>query len=611
LTLSKKSEGLGPTVERMSEQYTVWNKVIDPAFDAKSNQWFKDFELTPVGNYLAKLGETSKTLSLIEHWLDDLFKPEELLVIDGLVHKDADLLGSPVVISESNLGQKTIEALDAAKISWRYATQPIRKDEYWPLTVWEIAELPQDDFKKIEVFYKNDEQYSVLQYIQILRNKRGTETAVWFAPQLAASRPMHQITRWYVNSSETGALEFDEVPPDELGKVLNIGEWPEQIVLPVLFKKLFAFAEAGSIDFSDSQLRSERFAPLSNGKLPSPILFFEKNYNVAGTWDSDNSVPLYTLQAFPHVANQGWLFSDADIPSLAANFQLFFEGLKRVQFVLTNGYLGHFQQSWGGSWDRHTLSAMLMVAREQKEKVNGASHWYPALLSGLKSAISTGLYTANRGDDVSPADQESAMKEIANTGLGPIVASAINTYVFSCLFHEKDLVLATRLLELAYLMDVPKESWNALSNWGIALYMTHDLKGAEEKFHTVLESPSEFAHDEAYAYLSEIAKLKGDMESAKKFEELCQSVGGYDAPIFDQLEVSEMAIEAKPFTWDEDETEVVKLTKSSSAGLGLAGTSQDQGAVKEQGRAKFCGECGSRFLKEDSNFCGDCGSKRS
>ncbi len=609
MTLSKSSGGLGPTIERFADEYAIWNQVVDPAFDARANHWFRDFQLTPIGNYLAQLGETPKTLSLIEHWLDDLFKPEELLVLDGLVHKDTDLLGSPMVISESTLGQKTIEALDAAGIPWRYATLPTREDDLWPLSVWPMTDLPMDDTRKLEIFYKNDEQYTVLQYVQILRDKRGNETAIWFAPQLAASRPMHQITRWYVNNSETGGLEFDEVPPDELGRVFNIGEWPEQIVLPVLFKKLFALAEAGGLEFSDAQRRSDRFAALASGKLPEPILFFETKYNVAGTWDSDESEPLYTLQELPHVANQGWVFGDADVPNLAKNFKVFFEGLKSVQFVLTNGYQGHFQQSWNGSWDRHTLSAMLMVAREQKEKVNGAAHWCPAMLTGLKSAISTGQYSVNRADGADPTESEQAMMHISNTGLGPVVASAINTYAFSTLFHDKDFVLATRLLELAYLMDVPRESWNALSNWGIALYITHNLDAAEEKFLTVIESGPEFGHDEPYAYLSAIAKLRGDLAGAKKFDELCQSVGGYGSPIFDQLKPSELPAEAQPIVWDADgESESVRLTKGSAGGLGI--DSPQQGISDDSKRAKFCSECGVRFQSEASNFCTECGTKR-
>ncbi len=611
MSLSKNSSGLGPTLERFAAEYTIWNQVVDPAFDAKSNQWFKDFPLKPVGNYLAERGETPKTLSLIEHWLDDFFKPEELLMIDGLVPTDADLLGSPVVISESTLGLKTIEALDAAGIPWRYATLPTREDELWPLSVWTMDELPQDDATKIEIFYKNDEQFEVLQYVQILRDKRGNETAVWFAPQLVANRPMHQITRWYVNNSENGSLEFDEVPPEELGRVMNIGEWPEQIALPILFKKLFALAEAGNLDFPDSERRSERFTALSNGKLPTPILFFESKYNVAGTWDSDDSVPLYTLQVFPHVANQGWVYTDADLPSLVANFKLFFDGIKRIQFILTNGYQNHFQQNWSGSWDRHTVSAMLMVAREQKEKVNGAAHWSPAMLSGLKSAISTGLYSANRVEGVSDEDEKSAMMQIANTGFGPVVASAINTYAFGHLFHDKDFVLATRLLELAYLMDVPRESWNALSNWGISLYITHDLKGAEEKFQMVLESGPEFQHDESYAYLAAIARVRGDLEAAKKFDQLCEAAGGYGSPLFDQLDISELAAEAQPINWEvEGGSETVQLSKSSSNGLGLSGSSQEQVSGGGQGRANFCGECGSRFMKAEANFCSECGAKR-
>lgn len=615
MPLTKSGGGLGKQIERFDEKYMAWNQVIDPSFDAKSNVWFQNLRLTPIGEYLIDRDETSRTMVQIEHWLDDFFKPEEILMIDDLVQRDIELIGTPISIESSNFGQKIIEALNNAQIQWRYAALYEPENENWPLSSWVEADLPANDTSKIEIYYRNDEQFSVLQYLQIRKDKRGNETAIWFMPQIVASRPMHQITKWYVNNSQTGALEFDEVPPSDLGKVMNFGEWSEQIVLPILFKKLFALAEMGSIDATEYENRADRFSQHNSANTPKPILYFEEFGKSAGTWETDDGVSIYFLQEFPHVANQGWLFKDSDASSLEKTFKIFFEGLKLVQYVLANGFKNNFRKDWSGSWDRYTLSATLMIAREQKQIVNGAGFWCPTLVAALESAITAGDYNAANSDgDASAEEDFKVWSRLTDTGMGPTVTAAINSLVFSHLLKDHEFELASRLLEIGHLMKVPSESWNCLSNWGIVLYMMNDLDGAEEKFDQVFSGPVNLNHDEAYAYKAAIARLRGDMEAAERYQALCEEAGGYDNPIFEQSSIK--AVNPDDFTYsiEYDDVENISsgLTKNSFSGLGTStsDSQRDSSSSTNGSRANFCGECGNMYSDASQNFCSECGTKR-
>jgi tetratricopeptide (TPR) repeat protein len=424
---------------------------------------------------------------------------------------------------------------------------------------------------------------------------------------------MHQITRWYVNNSSTGKLEFDEVPATDLGKVMNFGEWSELIALPILFKKLFLLAEAGTAEVEDSATREAAYSHLKVDQIPKPVLYFEVDGKVSSTWDSDQEQSIYAYEQFPHVANQGWIFQDADAASLAKTFRLFYDGMKRAQYSLTEGFQRNFTSDWSGSWDRYTLSAALMVAREQKQIVNGAGFWCPQIFTGVQSAITTGKYNAVRQPGQKSEKEFEEMVEITNTGMGSTVTAAINTLAFGHLLAKHEFELAARVLELAHLMHVPAESWNALSNWGIILYMTNDLAGAEEKFDKIIEESGGPSHDEAYAYKAAIAQLRGDTEAAAKYQALSDKAGPYNSPIFEQTSIKTTSSDEFSFDFaiDDDPTSGSSLTKNSHSGIGATSDSPTPTSSNSGGqRANYCGECGSKFDSAEQNFCGECGSKR-
>jgi hypothetical protein len=474
----------------------------------------------------------------------------------------------------------------------------------WQYSEFEFENLPKDDTTRIEIFHEATAGETVLQYVQILKNKRGQETILWFAPQLAANRPMHHITRWFVNNSETGRLEFDEVPLADLGKVMNFGEWSEGVVLPALFKKMIFLAEAGASAVSDSPgNRQASFPHLNLGELPKPVMFSEKNQWVRSTWHSDQGNDLYNMEQFPHVANLGWILSSSDKASLEKTFQILNDGLNRVQYALCDGYDSGFLQTWSGSWDVHTLSAMLMVAPEQKTKVNGAGYWTPTLEVALQTVFSRqNYYESNSGPDTPRT--RSVLETNVHKGISGASFSSFNSFAFSFLLPEKDWVLASRLLEVASLSTVEYEALNALSNWGIALYIGRDLDGAEQKFNQVLKAAERTSDGEAYFYLAAIARARGDEALAKDFDKKSAEAGGYDSRLFDQIEpVPETPhLSLEDF---EDDSPNGSLTKSNTGGLGSSIPQTTQ-----PNRAAFCTQCGHKFETSEDNFCIECGAPR-
>lgn len=601
MTLSKSGFGLGPTSERFSAEYCVWNEVISPEFNVKSDDWLKSLKSSPIEQYLLDRNETTRTLGLIKHWLSELYEPEPINLLDDFVI-DVALLGEPIDIETSPLGKVVIEALESAQINWRFGTVP-QPEDFIQLSQFKVDDLPADDKTRLELFHEASPGESVLQYVRIYKNKRGQETLLWFAPEMAANRPMHHITRWYVNNSETGSLQFDEVPMADLGKVMNMGEWSEGIALPALFKKLVFLAEAGAKAISEVPgERGEAFAHLDEDSLPKPVMFTETFQWVRTVWRADKGHEVYDMQQYPHVANLGWIIKDRDVASLGRTFRVLHDGLVRVQYALCDGFDSGFMQNWAGSWDVNTLSAMLTVAPEQKTKVNGAGFWMPTLELGLQGAISRQSYNETTIEKENPR-RRAELENLVNKGVSASSISAFNSYVFSYLLPEQDLVLATRLLELASLAQVQIESLNALSNWGITLYVGRDLDGAAEKFSQVLKSAERNSDGEAYFYLAAIARARNDEVLAKEFDKKCTDAGGYGSPLFEQIdpvtEVRHLSLEDF-----EDDSPNGTLTKSSSGGLGVSIP------VTENNRAKFCTQCAHKFEDPEDNFCLECGAKR-
>jgi len=507
---------------------------------------------------------------------------------------DVDILGDPIPLPESELGKKIIAELKKLKVTWGFAPEV---PEY--LMELDLANPGATDNSEILLWDTYDEQLSSFASIKIFKNKRGNETPLIFSPMLVGSRPMHHITQWWVRNSRTNDLEYDQVPPLELGKVLNIGEWPEQIAQLPLLKRLFCEGERG---VSEAGSRGEVFKHLADNDLPTPVAFQKVNQRVTGTWQNDNGAPVTSSEIFPHVVFAGWKLNDSATTSAGKTLSVLVSAIKRMHLILSDGYESYKTGFADTSWDLATLAPAIMLADSVPGDRNGSGFWVPSIWAPLISAQTRGLNARIHDPSISSEDRGNATMAAVNFGMGFSALSAVNTLVFSTLIKERSFEFADRILELAWLTNAPDESTNSISNWGVCCYVQNDFERAKAKFADALKREDHFADAEAYTYLAEIARAEGNEALYAELKQKCEDAGGYSSAIFDRLEIGESDAPG----WEN--SDLPSLTKSSDGLIGAPTLTKE--SASSAVRAKYCTQCGSAFLNSDDNFCTQCGSRR-
>jgi hypothetical protein len=165
--------------------------------------------------------------------------------------------------------------------------------------------------------------------------------------------------------------------------------------------------------------------------------------------------------------------------------------------------------------------------------------------------------------------------------------NCINSLVFGWLIPEQRWDLVDRLLDAAWRLNYGRESFNALSNWGIAKYRQGLIDEAIEKFEAALADPEGNTEAEACHYLAKIHTERGEGAKAAEYEKRCAEAGGYTS---------------EPGRMQSPTPSSTGLTKSSGKGLG-----DSSPAVT---LAKFCSDCGHKFESDSARFCTECGTAR-
>jgi hypothetical protein len=344
------------------------------------------------------------------------------------------------------------------------------------------------------------------------------------------------------------------------------------------------------------------FAHLDSAQLPTPILFSTVNGRVPGTFLATTGKLETCAEVFPHVVFSGWKINDQTGKTFAKTLELLLPALRRMQLILSNGYESNSHPGANSNWDVMTLSATIMLADNPPGSFNGAGFWVPGIWAAIRSARTRWDDAQSYDDSLTSEQCRIASESVVFRGIGATVASQINTLAFGRLFFSREFALSERLLELSWRMDCPQQSSNSLSNWGIALYIQNDFKGAREKFVGALNREDHFADAEAYAYLAEIADAEGDETLYAEFRQKCNEAGGYLSPIFNRLEAVETDVhgletENKP-----------TLTKTSGDSIGTPSPSNDSSGPSSS--SKFCTQCGTAFGNNEAKFCTQCGSSR-
>lgn len=435
------------------------------------------------------------------------------------------------------------------------------------------------------------------QTFRVFRNSEGHETCLWSANMLAATRPFeHMTVRENVNIVD-GEIYQVEITPESIAKgALTFGQWSTKIFIPQLSKSLFYLAETpfpsnALFSFSRAMVFGEDFP---NESHPRPVILNKRNSFARGAFRHEEGGLIASGAMLPNVIEMGWTFSATDQSQILKILGVITNGLIRIASIVEDGFLNH-RTNRDIPFDDALLSATMFDSDfVLGSDAQGLSYWVPVVRLGfVLDETNTRMQKALGEDNV--AEQVWA----AFNAVGKFVPNVINTLVFGKLIPDKEWSVIDRLLDCSVRMDLPDESTNSLSNWGIAKYMQGLFGEAIEKFELALARSDRYAEAEASYWLAKIWKQMGEPQKAEQYSARCQEAGGWDEEM-------------------EAESPEVDETKANGSNLGLTKSSTGGLANKSGVLAKsspgllslFCSQCGTKFPLGSAKLCTECGSRR-
>ena len=588
--LSKSSGGgLGGTPNKFGESKVAsypdgfaegslgWGNLSRVVINPLAVGWFDQYPTAPISQAL-RPGALNYNQPFIEQFADFYFGDNEVSVIKDLYVDLADL-GEDVNIEESQLGRALIETLKTAGVTWRYETRV-------GINPFEAIELPD---LKLEGLAQWGSYFGmpVLQRFRIYKDASGKERCVWFSPMLAATRAFEHITeREYVD--DQGNVQLAKIDQSDLAQgALTFGEWSSEIFIPILATGLFYLAETPFPSAIFGMGRGIAYPDMSEQERPRPVMFHERRHDIVGVFDESGGQFQTTATMLPNVISMGWTFDSKDPAVIQKILETVTDGLNRITSFLEDGFLNYFED---GSFDATLLSASSFSKTQLGESWgDGLSRWIPAARIGLV-LHNFNTHSQNAYELKASGDLDTARKwfeVVALDGAGMFLPNCINSLVFGWLIPEERWDLVDRLLDAAWRLNYGRESFNALSNWGIAKYRQGLIDEAIEKFEAALADSEGNTEAEVCHYLAKIHTERGEGAKAAEYEKRCAEAGGYTS------EPGRMRFSTPSSTG---------LTKSSGKGLGDSSPAATL--------AKFCSDCGHKFESDSARFCTECGTAR-
>jgi hypothetical protein len=593
MSLSKSStNGIGNKSDVLTASQ-IWDDIQSQEFESLAVSWFGDLYPVELSKALLENTESLESLKIIRHWLKDHFEPIEKTVITGFA-TSPESFGRAVNIEKSGLGAILIQTLESERYEWTWGAGI---SDY--LDVSPQADITFDQKDSIRLSVPIEDGKLILK-IEVRKLKTGEENLIFSAPVLVSSRPINLVSKWYVDNSESGLLEFDEVPFKDLRKALNIGDWPQKIVHPILLKKLFFIAESGITKHHE---RTDPSVAQKREILPTPLMFTSQNMHVERGYVGQDGVEYVCALKYPSITSMGWVVRNSELINLKSHLKRFTNGLAVVdQLLLHASRRNSNSKIIANDWAKATLPSTMMLGLSQCKLVNGAGRWYAvgAALDQLFRTHDTARLLQE--GNLSESERRLKIEEQVEYGVGISYASCVNTYVFSYLLDGAEFELATRILGYAIQMKVPRESLTARSNLGIVHFIQGRFDEAEQEFLATIEESQlphlgQFNPDEPYRYLAEIAKIRGDRGLEQSYLEKCNDLGGYKERVFEVLNLTENV------------DEIDLASDQSLLEIGLPKSSQGLGE-EVQKLGNFCITCGSKFAGISDKFCGQCGERR-
>lgn len=572
-----------------------WHLINSPQGETTTNSWYNNNELETITDHLLNKSETDTSLGLIRHWLTWFFTPAEALVQRGAI-SSPEKFGSPQLIETSETAGQLFQMLSRLNIDWRYANNSKAFEEV------NVASDHGECVKNIiEILLPSAKDFLIVK-LELRKIKSGQETLVLYFPALSSSRHVKDIFRWYVDNSSTGSLDYDEIASDEVGRALNIGDWPQHVAQKVFCKHLFALLDKSKTKMNFGQGGSHPSVQTATNVV-STLLYFEEQAKISRDWIGPDQRRYTAILTSPNVTNLGWAISNLDLLDQDFDLALLIQWFLETDHVLSYGYsLNKTNEKAGirNDWADLTLPTKYMLATSQIAKVNYGASWLPA------SEMVSGFLDSKRWlndyvlDNSRLADPRSLLERIISNGIGSSFASAVNTYCFYYLFPEGDLDLAEALLKASIEMKVPDESLNALSNLGICLFIRGDFAQSKAIFEKVIADSliiKDYSNlNEVYLYLANIADVQGDPSHADTLRGKSVEHGMYEFQVFDTKSIP-AKVEFETISSQTDKVETSNsLLSPDSASDSIKGT--------------YCSRCGFKFLEYRDLFCIECGEER-
>jgi hypothetical protein len=560
-----------------AEGSLTWQNVSKRIVGRLADSWFAEYSPVPISATLSP-----EALAYSEPHLETFapyyFAAEEPKVLPGMTINFSNL-GAQTDIDQTQVGTALIDVLQEAGVSWFYETR-------FPISPLESIEIPESRIEGVAE-WTNFFGMPVHQKFRVYVDGNGRETCVWFTPALVATRPFEHLTQnWLQNDS--GTFDGVEIPQSEIDQgALSFGQWSTEIYIPVLAKSLFYLAETPFPSSFLSFPRQSAFEAVLTEDRPRPFIVNARYEEARGVFQDTGAELLVTSTFMPNVIHFGWSFSTTNKLSLLKNLKTMSTGLVKISSILEDGYLNANSSGSQSDFDTLLLSAVgLSFPGSPNEGLGGFSRWVPTTRIGfLMHETNTQAQLASSADSAGDLDTARRLFEwVSYDGAGPMVPACVNSLVFRWLLREQNWQLAESILEGAYLMKMGRESINALSNWGISLFLQGRLDDAKEKFELVLQSGDVHAESEACYYLAEIFVVQDDEVLAGKYRVKCAESGGYDS--------------------------ATGQKGGSGFDANISEESSQPASETSSVAPRYCSNCGTKFEGFAGQFCSYCGRPR-
>lgn len=506
--------------EDMSDEARRWVTLSRQITAPLAEDWFEALGPISIIDNILPRTVSAGLFHLITPFGDKKNHDSELVnkVIPNLSLEESEF-GTPLKIADTKLGKSVISVLESLEVNWRFEMQSYQTDD--------SEEIEIENPFMILAFWQSAFQLPIFQSFEVFE-RDGLEVGYWSAAQLISTRALEHISTLDIGDDDKPYTALSGEPDAKTGD-LTFGEWSTQIYVPILAQSLFYLAETPFPSGMFSLTRSLSFDKMENEKLPHPRLRVRRDQVVLGSTNNHNKLAEVNGSIYPIVIDFGWEFTNADATVIETLLPVFSNGLVAISTYLEDGFLNHVDPNDSFPWDWSMLASCVTNSQYEEGKTHyGYAFWIPATFAGAVAADSLELHAKL---DVASGEEHLALAEaIALDGVGYSAACAINTFVFSYLRKDLDEYewFCDFLLDQAVRLNIPNESTNALSNWGVVKFEVGNFDEAQKKFEQALERTDQYAEAEASFYLAKIYAANGNKVLADLYTAKCQAAGGYE-----------------------------------------------------------------------------------